>query len=151
MTFTNTTGGVITVTYAQLRGTPIVRYDEAQVREGSGVLPRKSMWHGAPLVQDLISAQSFVEFLYDTVSYLTDKPRQATITPDSPANLLNVCQVDVNSSISVLPASVSFVNWVHHQIGRGYHNVTVGLTPALIQDMWQLGVSQLGIDTTLGI
>jgi len=152
VTFGNTSGSQITVTSAQLRGTPIVRYDQAQVSDSSGILPRKSLWHGAPLVQKFLVAQSFVEYIFSLVSSLTDKPRQATITPDTAANLLAASQVDINDTISVLPGSVSFVNWVHHQIGPGYHTLTVGITPSEgIASMWQLGISQLGIDNNLGV
>ena len=147
----NVGGTSKTLTYLQLRGYPITRYEETQVNEGTPSTPRKVLWHDAALLQSLTVAQNFVEYLYYLYSELTDSPRQATLTPNDPANLAQLCQLDVDRRIEVVDGEVSFVSWVHHQIGRGYHIATVGLAPASVTPRWILGTSQLGIDTALGV
>jgi hypothetical protein len=148
---TNTGTTALTLTSLRLRGTPVTSYEETQVSKGTTSTPRKVLWHNARLLQNISVAQNFVEWLYFLYSDLSDAPRLATITPNDPTALAEVCQLDVDRRINVVSGEVSFVSWVHHRIGRGYHTASVGIVPAATLDLWELGTSQLGIDNALGV
>jgi hypothetical protein len=92
-----------------------------------------------------------VEWLYLVMSYLSERVRQASIAVWSSASLAEVCQLDVDRSIVLEGTSVSHVNWIHHNITPGNHIVTVGVSPAILSEMWILGTSELGTDTYLGV
>jgi hypothetical protein len=151
VTVSNSSGSGIALTLLQLRGTPVIRLDEMQIKETGSAVPKKTLWHSAPLLTDTTDAQSYVEWLYTIVSFLTDRPRQATIVPDSPATLVEACQLDVDRRIKMVDGSTSFVNWVRHTITPGNHKVEVGTSPAISTTMWTLGLSELGTSTALGV
>lgn len=151
VTVTNSSGSGINLTLLQLRGTPVIRLDEMQIKKTGTTVPKKTLWHSAPLLTDTTDAQSYVEWLYTIVSFLTDRPRQATIVPDSPATLAQVCQLDIDRRIKLVDGSTSFVNWVRHTITPGNHKVEVGTSPAISTTMWTLGLSELGTSTALGV
>jgi hypothetical protein len=148
---TITASGNVTITYVQLRGTPVTRYNEVQLNATLGYNPKKTKWHSAPCLTNPLSAQSYADWLLTLYTDLSTNSKQGTIYPQSPDEVEEMCQVDVGTSITLVGEELSFVNWVHHQIGPGYHWLTVGTTPANLTTMWILGTSELGVDTALGV
>jgi hypothetical protein len=147
----NSSAGAIALTLLQLRGTPITNLDQTLFKKTGTTSPKKTRWHDAPLLSNSISASSYVNWLYSSLSLFTDKARQVTITPGSATDLEQVAQLDVNRRVTLIDGSIAFVNWVHHSIQPGSHTVTLGLSPAISSTMWILGTSQLGVDTALGV
>jgi len=151
VTITNTSGSSIIVSFLQLRGTPVTSYQSVQFNSTSGVTPKKTKWHTAPVLTNILAATSYADWLLTLFNDVTADSRQATIYPSSPDTLEEMCQVDMNTRLTVSGTQIAHVNWVHHQIGPGYHFLTVGISPAVVTTMWILGTSQLGTDTALGV
>jgi hypothetical protein len=143
--------GSVTISYLQLRGTPVTRYNEVQMSSSLGVSPKKTKWHSAPCLTNLLAAQSYADWLLTLYTDLSTSSKQGTIYPQSPDEVEEMCQVDIGTAITLTGDELSFVNWVHHQIGPGYHWLTVGTTPASLTTMWVLGTSELDSDTALGV
>lgn len=145
-----------TPTLVQLRGYPVTQYDTILINDNDGTTPKRTFSHSAPFVQSKNKAQNFVEWLLSLFQDYNDKPKQSEIYPESEAVLAQICQLDINRKVNVRAtpagvAEVSWINWVDHSIGPGYHICTVGLSPAFDYPMWTLGTSQLGSTTILGV